>query len=367
MTEQEERVLTAVKQSPLATQLELADSLNMTRESIAGHIMRLIRAGHILGKGYIIPQPDTLLIIGGCNLDINGSPTNSMKLADSNPGVIQQSAGGVGRNIAENVVRLNNQVNFLSIVGQDSSGDWLLEKNRQCGINTQDIIRHPEFNTSSYLSINDEKGQLISAIADMKIIEALDSKRLTNKMPLLQSANRILIEANLPSTSIEWLAKLSLNVEFYADAVSATKAPRLKPILSRLNLLKVNRDEAKSLIDVPLNQTVADDTLAESLINQGVKAVLLSLGSDGVLFKNTQSRLHVPAFPTTPASDTGAGDALFAGFIHAQSKEWDLQKKLEFAVACAGVTLECEQANDPDFSEEMVFNWIKSKSIKATL
>lgn len=367
MTEQEERVLTAVKQSPLATQQELASSLNMTRESIAGHIMRLIRAGHILGKGYIIPQPDTLLIIGGCNLDINGTPINTMKLADSNPGVIQQSAGGVGRNIAENIVRLNNQIHFLSIVGQDSSGDWLLEKNRQCGINTQDIIRHPEFNTSSYLSINDEKGQLVSAIADMKIIDALDSRQLENKMPLLQSTNRILIEANLASSSIEWLAKLSLNVEFYADAVSATKAPRLKPILSRLSLLKVNRDEAKSLQDIALNQEISDDTLAEGLISQGVKAVLLSLGSDGVLFKSAQSSLYIPVFPTTPTSDTGAGDALFAGFIHAQSKEWDLQEKLEFAVACAGITLECEQANDPNFSEETVLKWIKTKSIKAEM
>ncbi|WP_191602223.1 PfkB family carbohydrate kinase [Marinomonas algicola] len=367
MTEQEERVLTAVKQSPLATQQEIADSLNMTRESIAGHIMRLIRAGHILGKGYIIPQPDTLLIIGGCNLDINGSPIHRMKLADSNPGIIQQSAGGVGRNIAENIVRLNNQVHFLSIVGQDSSGDWLLEKNRQCGINTQDIIRHPEFNTSSYLSINDEKGQLVSAIADMKIIDALDSRRLESKMPLLQSTNRILIEANLPSASIEWLAKLSLNVEFYADAVSATKASRLQPILSRLSLLKVNRDEAKSLQGLSLDQPVTDDVLADGLINQGVKAVLLSLGSDGLLFKNAQNHLRVPVFSTKPISDTGAGDALFAGFIHAQSKEWDLQKKLEFAVACAGVTLECEQANDPNLSEETVLNWIKTKSTKALL
>ncbi|MCZ2721317.1 PfkB family carbohydrate kinase [Marinomonas sp. 15G1-11] len=362
MTEQEERVLTAVKQSPLATQQELADSLSMTRESIAGHIMRLTRAGYILGKGYIIPQPDTLLIIGGCNLDINGSPLHKMKLADSNPGIIQQSAGGVGRNIAENIARLNNQIHFLSIVGQDSSGDWLLEKNRQCGISTQDIIRHPEFNTSSYLSINDEKGQLVSAIADMKIIDALDAKRLESKMPLLQSTNRILIEANLAPNSIEWLSRLSLDVDFYADAVSASKAPRLQPILARLSLLKVNRDEAKSLLNMPLNNPITDAELAQAIINQGVTAVLLSLGSDGVLYKDEKSMLSIPVFPTTPVSDTGAGDALFAGFIHAQSKDWPLKERLEFAVACAGVTLECEQANDPNFSEETVIKWIKTKS-----
>ncbi|MFT2111194.1 PfkB family carbohydrate kinase [Marinomonas sp. 2405UD68-3] len=361
MTEQEECVLTAVKQSPLATQQELADNLNMSRESIAGHIMRLIRAGHILGKGYIIPQQDTLLIIGGCNLDINGSSLSRMKRNDSNPGSIQQSAGGVGRNIAENVVRLGNQIHFLSIVGQDSSGDWLLEKNRQCGINTQDIVRHPDFNTSRYLSINDESGQLVSAIADMKIIDALDRRLLENKMPLLQSTKRILVEANLAQTTIEWLADLPLTVDFYADAVSATKASRLRPLLSRMSLLKVNRDEAKALLNIPASEDITDEQLAQDCIDKGVKAVLLSLGSDGVFFKDQNNALTIPVFPTTPVSDTGAGDALFAGFIHAQHKDWNLQEKLSFSVACAGITLESIHANDPNISENTVLQWMKSK------
>ncbi len=361
MTEQEERVFIAVKHSPLATQQELADRLNMSRESIAGHIMRLIRSGHILGKGYIIPQQDTLLVIGGCNLDINGSPLNPMKPHDSNPGIIQQSAGGVGRNIAENIVRLGNQIHFLSIVGQDSSGDWLLEKSRQCGITTQDIIRHPDFNTSTYLSINDENGELVSAIADMKIIDALDSRMLENKMPLLQSTQRILIEANLAQSTIEWLADLPLQADFYADAVSAIKAPRLRPLLPKLSLLKVNRDEARMLLDISPSSSITDDQLAQNCLDKGVQAVLLSLGSEGVLFKNQDSSLVVPVFPTTPISDTGAGDALFAGFIHVQNKEWSLEEKLSFAVACAGITLESEYANDPKISETNVLDWIKSK------
>ena len=361
MTEQESRVLAAVKQSPLASQQALADSLHMSRESVAGHIMRLTRQGHILGKGYLVPKEDSLLVIGGCNLDINGTPQNPMRLADSNPGQIHQSAGGVGRNIAENMVRLGNRIHFISIVGQDSSGDWLLEQTRQAGINTQDIIRHPSFSTSSYLSINDQQGQLVAAIADMDIIDALDANLLSSKLALLQSARRILIEANLSAQSIEWLASQPLKAEFYADAVSATKAIRLRPILNRLSLLKVNRDEAKAILDWNSQPAATDEDLAAGLLALGVNKVLLSLASDGIMLADHSGCHSSAVFRTQVSSDTGAGDALFAGFVHAHANDWPLQSQLDFCLGCAGMTLESPHANHPTLSETAVLNWIQTR------
>ena len=44
-------------------------------------------------------------VIGGLNIDLQGSSDAPLVLNDSNPGEIEMSAGGVGRNIAENIVR----------------------------------------------------------------------------------------------------------------------------------------------------------------------------------------------------------------------------------------------------------------------
>ena len=39
-------------------------------------------------------------VIGGLNIDLQGSSVNPLVFNDSNPGEIVMSAGGVGRNIA---------------------------------------------------------------------------------------------------------------------------------------------------------------------------------------------------------------------------------------------------------------------------
>jgi len=380
MSEQELKVLLAVTDNPLASQQELATLLTMSRESVAGHIMRLTHKGHILGKGYLIPQKKNIVVIGGCNLDITGCSNHSLIDADSNPGLISQSAGGVGRNIAENLAHLNNYVTLISALGVDKSGDWLLEHCRRAGINMDNIVRQPNINTGTYLAINNTNGMLHSAIADMTILDSINSELLAHKHSLLRSSSMLLIEANIHSSCIEWLSKQQLSTPIYADAVSATKAVRLLPILPYLTALKVNRDEAIAILTaanahrskgnnyniksshLKSLSSVQDDELAHQLIKLGVKNVLLSLGDQGVLFANQQQQIKQAIYSVTASNDTGAGDALFAAFIHGQLAAWPIDETLAFASACAAVTLASNAANDPDLSEANMKRWMSQQS-----
>ncbi|REG82409.1 PfkB family carbohydrate kinase [Marinomonas pollencensis] len=358
MTEVESRVFNAVKRHPMASQQQLADLLGMSRESIAGHIMRLTRQGLILGKGYIVPSQNGIVIVGGSNLDIHGKSRSPLCLEDSNPGDVIQSPGGVGRNIAENLAHLGEPTTLLSMVGMDPSGDWVIEQTQLSGVNTENIIQHPEYPTSTYLAVNDDQGQLVAAIADMRIIDALDSSLLNTKTSLFHSAQCLIIEANLTSSVIEWFSHQPFQTFWVADAVSASKAPRLRPILSRLNLLKVNQDEARAILDSSAQQPTA---LASELLDTGVSAVLLSLGDQGMLYQDKTQSLEIPCYQTTPISDTGAGDALLAGFIHARNKEWPLKEQLNFSLACAGITLECQHANHPNLNDPTIHTWMKTR------
>jgi len=358
MTEIESRVFDAVKRHPMASQQQLADMLGMSRESIAGHIMRLTRQGLILGKGYIVPEQDNIVVVGGSNLDIHGKSSATLLPHDSNPGNVSQSPGGVGRNIAENLARLGLNASLVSIAGLDASGDWMLEQTRLAGVNTQHVIRHPDYPTSTYLAVNDHQGQLVAAIADMHIIDALDKPLLSGKLPLFHASQYILIEANLSLSAIEWFSEQDFQAFWVADAVSATKAPRLRSVLPKLDLLKVNQDEARALLGSTEDNP---QRLAQALQAKGVIAVLLSLGSQGLLYQDAEQSLLVPCYSASPISDTGAGDALLAGFMYAQSQSWPRQQQLEFSLACAGMTLESQHANHPNFTPHNIQEWIKTR------
>lgn len=357
MKDQTYRVYEAIKLDPLASQQAIADRLNMSRESVAGHIMQLTRQGHILGKGYLLAEQNTYIVIGGANVDINGHSDVLLTLGDSNPGSISQSPGGVGRNIAENLARLGENVHLISPIGLDQRGDWLIEKTRLSGVNTQNVLRHDTLPTGTYLSISNENGELQAAIADMRIIDTLNEHKLDTKQALLKSAYSIIVDANLSEKSIAWLASQTLTADLVADAVSTAKAPRLRPILSRLALLKVNQDEARAILGL---DEKSPEKLAQTLLNKGVQAVLLSLGSKGVYYASAEQTQEKACHPSQPSSDTGAGDALLAGYLSACQQNKTLDQALSFALACAAMTLESPHANNPDLTVQNVTQWIEN-------
>ena len=75
-----------------------------------------------------------ICVVGGANVDIFLSPYKKLKLRDSNPGQLRISCGGVGRNIAENLARLGNDVKLLTVLGNDGNAELIKSNAKQCGI-----------------------------------------------------------------------------------------------------------------------------------------------------------------------------------------------------------------------------------------
>ena len=61
--------------------------------------------------------------VGAANLDIHGRPKKAIVMHDSNPGHMNASAGGVTRNVCDNLARLGADVRLISAVGTDLYAD----------------------------------------------------------------------------------------------------------------------------------------------------------------------------------------------------------------------------------------------------
>jgi pseudouridine kinase len=360
MNEIENGILAAIRANPMASQQELANTMGMSRESMAGYIMRLTRKGVILGKGYILPEGNNVLVIGGANVDLTGTSADTYRSGDSNPGNVQQSAGGVGRNIAENLARLGSNVSMITLVGNDNRGSFLIDHARDAGIQTQDFVQLANHSTSSYLALNNVNGELVGAVADMSIIDQLLPSVLAEKISRLQAANLLIVEANLPIETISWFSEQSFNAPIVADAVSATKAVRLIPLLPKLSLLKVNKSEAKAILGLVEDEEATETDLVNALLKRGVSSVMLSLGERGVMFGNHEINMTFDVPPCNMISDTGAGDALLAGYVYAQQKFERPDTQLKFAMACAASTLEAKHAVNTELTEHAVSTQFES-------
>ena len=81
-------------------------------------------------------------VIGGLNIDLQGSSDKPLVFNDSNPGEVAMSAGGVGRNIAENISKLNIHSKILSYAGNDALGDYVIDQSRASKVDTSLVIKH---------------------------------------------------------------------------------------------------------------------------------------------------------------------------------------------------------------------------------
>ena len=188
-----------------------------------------------------------MAVVGGANIDIHGKSNQPLRSKDSNPGSVHTSAGGVARNVAENLARLGVDCRLVSAVGNDYHGRMLLRLSQEAGIDVQHVQEIASAATSTYLSVLDDSGDMQVAIADMSIIDHLNAKRLKSLQPMLQQSSLMIIDSNLPGDALAWLGDNFADKSVFADTVSSSKAPRLKPCLSSIHTLKTSAIEAEAL------------------------------------------------------------------------------------------------------------------------
>ena len=111
-----------------------------------------------------------VVVVGGVNVDMVGFPFSTLILKDSNPGRVQISYGGVGRNIAENLVKLGIPTKLISVIGGDRYGKNLIENVNEL-VWTRRFTNLKDESTSIYFAVLDNNGDMNVAISDMAIFE----------------------------------------------------------------------------------------------------------------------------------------------------------------------------------------------------
>lgn len=357
MTNREKEILRLIRDNPMISQKEMAEQLNITRSSVAVHITNLIRKGNILGKGYITAaEGEYVCVVGGTNMDIQGFPFKGLILHDSNPGKVRMSPGGVGRNIAENLVRLGVETRLISAVGNDIQGGRIMDEARRIGLNVEDSFVMEGQRTSTYLSVLDESGDMEAAIADMDIFDKITPELIASKKHIIESSSVCVVDTNIPRESIEYLLTNIRDTVFFLDTVSTVKCRKVADLIGRFDTVKPNVLEAEVLTGMKIEDD--DDLLrsAEFLLKKGVKNVFITLGGEGVFYHdgNRHGRIRPPKIKVVNA--TGAGDAFVAALVYGRMNGFGTEHTGRFATAASALALSHENTINPNISVENINN-----------
>jgi len=337
----------------MISQQELAQRLGIARSSVAVHISNLMKKGYIAGKGYVLRSPSYAVVVGGVNVDIGGRSAAPLVAADSNPGKVRMSLGGVGRNIAHNMALLGVDVRMLTAFGEDVYAQKIAASCGELGIDISQALQVPGGATSTYLFIAGDDGDMAVAVADMDIYEHVTPAYLQSRRGLLDNAQVIVVDTNIPAESIRWLCE-NVKVPIFADPVSTAKAGKLKPVLGKLHTLKPNRLEAELLSGVPITNDASLERAARTLLDTGLRRVFISLGADGIFAADQTHVLRQKCLPAEMVNATGAGDAFMAALVWAYLEGNSLSPTAALAQAAAALAIESAETINPGMSAQAV-------------
>ena len=294
-----------------------------------------------------------VIAIGAIHYDTIAHARETIRPETSTPARFSARPGGVATNLARSLVRLGVPARLVGTVGDDGAAAILIRQLTEEGLELS-VVERAGFATGQYLALHNPEGDLAAACVDDRVLSEAPSDLFDTALEALAAAAPAgaiwFLDANLPEEMLVRLAARLKTGRLMANAVSDAKAPRLRPVLSRLDCLMLNRGEAAALTSLP--QAGAPEQLAAALAQTGLKSFVLTSGGGDVIVLDEGEILRFSPKTTEIVDVTGAGDALCAGTLAAMARGHKLKEAVPFGLASAALTLRSTGALAEDLSWE---------------
>lgn len=293
-----------------------------------------------------------VLVIGASNVDIVGVSNNEMILHDSNPGSVDLVCGGVGKNIAENLYRLEVPVELVTFIGGGEFGKRIIAHFEELGLPYQKSIIDESKETGKFLSIHNQDGTIIAGINDFGFIDSIQKELLASIEDYMNSFDTLCFDTNLSEEVLVYLIEKFKDKMIIVDGVSQIKVKRIFKVLKYIDILKVNRNELSSILDSNVEDVILG---VRKLLEQGLKHVVVTSGKEAITY-NIEKRIYQTLVfdPQKIVSSIGAGDALLSGIIYGLCHDKSMHEALNYGKKAASYTMEVRQACHPHLSRKII-------------
>ena len=212
-----------------------------------------------------------VLGIGAANVDVHGMSRAAIVMRDSNPGHLRTSAGGVTRNVMENLARLGVEAKMVSVLGDDLFGELVKSESAAAGLDMSESLTLPGVTTSAYVSILDERADMLVAMSDMSVLEHLTPAVVDSKRELIRGAAAVVCDPCLGAETLERILDSAGDTPVFLDPVSTAYARRAAPLAGRFYGLKPNSLELAVLAGMDTDTDEGVERAAASLAGREMR------------------------------------------------------------------------------------------------
>lgn len=279
---------------------------------------------------------------------------------------VKTTPGGKGINVARVLKKINIDVKAMGILGGEM-GEYIKHVLDSEKIKTK--FTWSNYSTRQNLKIREISGRETEINESGKATKKEFNDLLNNLEDNLNNSDLLVMGGSLPEgfpidsykQIIDMAHKYNVKTLLDTSGKNLTEGLKGKPFLIKPNLYEV-----ENFIDKKITNDKDLIKAGNYFINQGVKNVVISLGSKGAVLINEQKNIKaVPPKIKVKNTTVGAGDTMVAGICYGIEKKLSLEDLITFATSLASYYVKVGNFSEINFDK--VINMkekVKVKTIK---
>ena len=259
-----------------------------------------------------------MVVIGFIFVDIKGYPSSTYIPGGRNAGKVKYVHGGVSRNIAEDLGNLGLNPVFLSLTDGTGTGEDVLRRLEDHGVDTR-LIRKVPGGMGSWLAVFDNCNDVCASISDRPKMGPLLELLQENGNECFRDADSIVVEIDMEKEIIKKVLSFAekYRKKVFAVVANMSIASLRRDFLQSIDCFVCNLQEAGILFAADFEELEPEELgqeLVERIQSAKIPSMVVTLGSRGAVYANADGSYgHCPPNSVRVRDTTGAGDAFCAG------------------------------------------------------
>lgn len=273
-----------------------------------------------------------IVVIGSLNADlVVKSPRFPQPGETISGGDLQTIPGGKGANQAVAAARQGVNVAMVGRVGSDSFGPFLVNNLKANQVDTGRVLADGSA-TGTAIIVVDANGQ-----NSIVLSPGANGKVTPSDVDSAPDAKVLLLQFEIPMDVVLHAAK---RYKAKGATVILNPAPAREissDLLANVDILIPNENELSLLTGMTVSDAASAEKAAKEVLKQGVKTVIVTLGSKGALLVSGTQVAQVDTYKVEVVDTTAAGDSFIGGFASAFLSGKSLEDSVRYGCACGAL------------------------------